>query len=200
MIKHTNTRMSMSTANIFTCPVPECNNTIENNVDEIKTHIKNKHTYIYKIMCSDSNIVMYCEYCDLYINSRHYHCYECNYINYFYNKEKRDTHLKTEHLKWWFEINCNYKKKCRGFNSGICGFNHHSDISFIADGDELSNYVCKYDKPWDGVRCNRLHCSYDHFWGRVRAIIKKKNNITKYKNNNPSSSNSIQCVYIDDDT
>jgi len=195
MKKQTNTHMSTSIPTVFICPVPECNDTIRKNIKEITTHVKNKHFNIHTIMCNDTRTIMYCEYCNKYTNNRHYHCHECEYNEFFYTKEKRDTHLKTKHLKWWFELTCNYKKQCTGFNSGICGFNHHSDTSFIADGDELSDYVCKYDTPWDRLRCNRLYCSYDHFWGRVRAIIKKKNNITKY--NNPSSSNSIQCEYID---
>jgi len=160
----------------FLCPVPWCYKIIEKNTIKVTKHINKNHPNISKSMnLINGHTAIYCKDCDKYSTYLHYHCYECD--TFFNNKEKRDDHLKEKHMKWWFEKYCIYGKTCSGFKSGICGFNHHNQECFIVDGGEVPFYVCKYDSPWNKHRCNRMKCSYDHFWGRIRALIKKQNKI-----------------------
>ena len=169
----------------FLCPVPWCYKIIEKNAIQVTKHINKNHLNISKSMnLINGNTAIYCKDCNKYSTYLHYHCYECG--TFFNNKEKRDDHLKEKHMKWWFEKYCIYGKTCSGFKSGICGFNHHKQECFIVDGGEVPFYVCKYDSPWNKRRCNRINCSYDHFWGRIRALIKKQNKINTDNESNSS--------------
>lgn len=163
---------------VFLCPVHLCNQIIEKNIRNVTDHIKEFHPTISESMnIINGNTALYCADCDKYSTYLHYHCYECD--TFFNNTETRIEHLKEKHMKWWFEKYCNYGNRCSNFKSGICGFNHYKQDSFIADGGEVPLYVCKYDSPWDELRCKRIVCSYDHFWGHIRSIIKKQNKINK---------------------
>jgi len=169
----------------FLCPVPWCYKIIEKNAIKVTKHINKNHPNISKSMnLINGHTAIYCKDCDKYTTYLHYHCYECD--TFFNNKEKRDDHLKEKHMKWWFEKYCIYGKTCSGFKSGICGFNHHKQECFIVDGGEVPFYVCKYDSPWNKHRCNRMKCSYDHFWGRIRALIKRQNKINTDNESNSS--------------
>ena len=169
----------------FLCPVPWCYKIIEKNAIKVTKHINKNHPNISKSMnLINGHTAIYCKDCDKYSTYLHYHCYECD--TFFNNKEKRDDHLKEKHMKWWFEKYCIYGKTCSGFKSGICGFNHHKQECFIVDGGEVPFYVCKYDSPWNKHRCNRMKCSYDHFWGRIRALIKRQNKINTDNESNSS--------------
>ena len=171
--------------NVFLCPVPLCNKIIKKNIRDVTYHINEFHPIISKKMnLINGNIALYCKDCDKYSTYLHYHCYECN--KFFNSTKTRIEHLKEKHMKWWFEKICNYGNKCSGFKSGICGFNHYNQDRFIADGDEVPSYVCKYDSPWNNIRCKRINCSYDHFWGHIRSIIKRQNKINKNNKSNLS--------------
>jgi hypothetical protein len=170
----------------FTCPVPECNTELAMFASIITRHIKDNHPKISKSMnLGNGRTAIYCQDCDRYATYLHYHCYECESapdnsgsVKFFRSKEDRDVHLKMEHTKWWLEYYCRHGTECRGYRSGMCGFNH--DVGgerFVSDTTTIPSHVCKYDRPWDGVRCKRIRCSYDHFWGRVRALIKKQNTV-----------------------
>lgn len=182
----TTASVSTGATTTFKCPVPGCEKTLAMLAGSITSHIKKNHPKISKSMhLVDGRTAIYCRDCDRYATFLHYHCYECENapdatgVKFFRSREDRDTHLKADHQKWWLEYDCRHKKECHGYHSGACGFNHHEHSDrFIADGADVPSYVCKYDRPWDGIRCKRTHCSYDHFWGRVRALIKKKSTAT----------------------
>ena len=166
----------------FTCPVPSCGTELAMRAAVITDHIRKNHPKISRGMnLVGGRTAIYCRDCDRYTTFLHYHCYECenapdsSAIKFFRSKEERVDHLKADHFKWWLEHKCRYGKACHGCKSGACGFNHTEyPERFIAKGAELPASICRYDCPWDGVRCNRARCSFDHFWGRVRALIKKQ--------------------------
>ena len=191
-MSYTNINMNILTTNTisnnvitFLCPVPWCYKIIEKNAMEVTKHINKHHPNISKNMnLINGHTAIYCKDCNKYSTYLHYHCYECD--TFFSNKENRDNHLKEKHMKWWFEKYCDYGKTCSGFRSGMCGFNHHKQDRYIVDGGEVPFYICKYDSPWNKLRCNRIKCSYDHFWGRIRALIKKQNKINSDIESNSS--------------
>jgi hypothetical protein len=97
-------------------------------------------------------------------------------IKCFRTSAERDQHLKDEHAKWWYEYDCKHGSKCRGI-AGKCGFKHPTtEKRFITNDEPIPDFVCRYDRPWDNVRCKRRVCGFVHFWGRVRAMIKMSAN------------------------
>jgi hypothetical protein len=54
--------------------------------------------------------------------------------------------------------------------------------------DASDTKICRYEKPWDNVRCNREDCSYDHLWGRVRFILKMKKKKSSDQSDDESTS------------
>jgi len=130
-----------------------------------------------------TKLAFICKPCESFTTSTHHHCFECEHpengskSRYFKTAEERDEHLKREHAKWWFEYECKYGVECRGKKGG-CGFNHnHFDQAFLTDTEIIPSSVCRYDRPWDGIRCYRDKCSFSHFWGRVRYLIKMRNEL-----------------------
>jgi hypothetical protein len=47
-------------------------------------------------------------------------------------------------------------------------------MPYITSDEPLPKYLCRFERPWDGVRCNRDQCSFAHLWGRVRFLIKSR--------------------------
>jgi len=160
----------------FKCPVPHCTHSLPTLSSTITTHIKEKHPKISGIMQLEHSgrTAIYCNDCNSYTTFLHYHCYECRESPYFRSKEERDSHLKEDHSKWWLEHDCKYGEGCHGYHSGACGFNHDRHaVKFIDNSCTVRpSSMCRYDRPWDKVRCLREKCSFDHFWGRVRFLIK----------------------------
>ena len=163
--------------NYFECPEKDCNNFLPAISETIKAHTNDKHL--------KSNLSLYCKYCDNYTASLHFHCYECsnNGLNIFFNtNDERIEHLKSDHVKWWLEKSCKYNDKCPGID-GICQFNHTKyQKKYITDKEETSNTICENDKPWmEKNRCTKLDCNKDHFWGHVRYVIRKNNQLKKFE-------------------
>jgi hypothetical protein len=90
---------------------------------------------------------------------------------YFKSEVELTAHLKETHAKWHFEFDCRYGNECHG-KSGACGFNHlTSGLGYITNDEPIPNGTCRYDRPWDEVRCRNIHCRFDHFRGRVKFLI-----------------------------
>ena len=175
-----NTNTSTKT---FRCPVDHCGQQIHENPRQIADHIKKGHPTISKRMYLASKptpIAFICKPCESYTSFVHHHCFECEHpenggeSRFFKTVQERDSHLKKDHAKWWFEYECKYGISCRGKKGG-CGFNHnHFENTFITDTEEIPSVICRYDRPWDNLRCTRDKCSFSHFWGRVRYLIKSR--------------------------
>ena len=169
----------------FTCPVEGCGACVAENSRQIADHIKKSHPTISKKLGIDKNPskrAFICKPCDAYTTIVHHHCFECEHPDlpgggksrYFTSAEARDEHLKSDHNKWWFEYECKFGLECRGKNGG-CGFNHnHFELPYLTDTEDIPEYLCRNDRPWDGKRCLRDKCSYSHMWGRVRYLIKSR--------------------------
>lgn len=180
VLTNNNTKTSTE-SKLFLCPVSHCGQRIHENPRQIADHIRKSHPKIASSMGlidNQTKIAFVCKPCDSYTTSVHHHCFECEHpenggkSRYFKTVAERDEHLKRDHAKWWFEYECKHGLSCRGKKGG-CGFNHnHFDEPFLTDTDEIPLCVCRYDRPWDGVRCYRDKCSFSHFWGRVRYLIK----------------------------
>ncbi len=186
----TNSTMNNNTSTgikTFCCPVDHCGQHVNENPRKIAEHIRKNHNSISKSMGLQTNpgkLVFICKPCDSYTTTVHHHCFECEHPEnggkpkYFKTAEERDAHLKSDHNKWWYEYECKFGLECRGKKGG-CGFNHnHFDQPFLTDTEEIPAYICRYDKPWEGTRCYRDKCSYSHFWGRVRYLIKIRSEAT----------------------
>ena len=160
----------------FLCPVAGCNHRIPTLAGVITHHIRNAHKGLAKRLFVDgAKTAIHCRDCNDYTTRSHYHCYECANVGtttFFLSKDERDDHLKTGHIKWFFEYPCKFGTRCHGRESGACGFNHHNDgKKFVIPEDELSSHICPDDQPWNegrANRCSHLTCPKDHFWGRVR--------------------------------
>jgi hypothetical protein len=166
----------------FNCPIYGCNHRLTAHSATVTSHIKTKHPKVMENLklSEPGNSAYYCDECNIYNNVVHFHCLECKKSDkkiYFKSKEECTTHLKKVHTKWWLEHDCKNGKTCTGFKSGKCGFNHlkHDKNFILNEPTETDTKICRYEKPWDNIRCNREECSYDHCWGRVRFVIKMKN-------------------------
>lgn len=178
---HYETKTTM--AKFFRCPVEHCGKRIYESPRQIAEHIKKTHPTISKKMglcATPSRNVFICKPCNSYTTRIHHHCYECEHpenggkSRYFLSVEERDEHLKRDHAKWWLEYECKFGSECRGKKGG-CGFNHNKFVQpFITDITDIPSCVCRYDCPWSGQRCLRDKCSFSHFWGRVRFLIKSR--------------------------
>ena len=162
----------------FKCPVSHCKCSLPTLSSLITTHIKEKHPKISTSMHLErpGNTVIYCNDCDSYSTFLHFHCYECPESPYFRTKEARENHLKDDHSKWWLEYDCKHGETCNGYCSGACGFNHYKHSEKFIDNSciERPASMCRYDRPWNNVRCRHEKCPFDHFWGRVRYLISLK--------------------------
>jgi hypothetical protein len=175
-----------SSIQAFKCPVPKCNVLIHQNPHTIATHIRTAHPKISSCMKLDirPNASAYiCYTCDSYTSRPHIHCHECENEKseqkkvLFNSKQELDAHLNAFHKKWWFEKECKFGAKCRGRNGG-CGFNHVSFTqTYLEQGRPVPSFVCKYDRPWDSVRCKRDKCSFIHFKGRVNYLANTKDRV-----------------------
>lgn len=184
---HTDNNTSTESKTFF-CPVEHCGQRIYENPRQIAGHIRKSHPKIAKSMGLETNqskLAFICKPCDSFTTSVHHHCFECEHpenggkSRHFKTAEERNEHLKRDHAKWWFEYECKHGLACRGKKGG-CGFNHnHFEQPFLTDTDDIPSCVCRYDRPWDGVRCYRDKCSFSHFWGRVRYLIKIRTDATK---------------------
>ncbi len=167
----------------FSCPVDHCGQRIHENPRQIAGHIRKSHPKIAKSMGLDVNpgkLAFICKPCDSFTTTVHHHCFECEHpenggkSRHFKTAAERDEHLKRDHAKWWYEYECKFGLDCRGKKGG-CGFNHnHFDEPYLTDTEAIPSCVCRYDRPWEGVRCYRDKCSFSHFWGRVRFLIKTR--------------------------
>lgn len=169
----------------FKCPIPTCLGHVPLDPASIAAHLNAKHKQIANKMHltgrpADKAYAFFCKSCESYTNKLHAICHECKNSEYgsasrcFPSKEALNAHLKTDHTKWWFEYKCKFGKECHGIQGG-CGFVHH-DIpkTFITLDEPLPPYLCRYERPWEGVRCNSDQCSFAHLWGRVRFLIKSR--------------------------
>jgi len=146
----------------------------------------------------------FCDTCTKYSNAPHAVCYECGIpenggeVKCFRTTADRDQHLKDEHAKWWYEYDCKWGKKCRGISGG-CGFKHvPTEKRYLTNEEPIPKFVCRYDKPWDGVRCNRDQCSFVHFWGRVRALMKMRANSDDTKAKSKDESDKLNEAFCGD--
>ena len=157
----------------FHCPVGQCGKLIQLSISAVTAHIHEAHPGVNKNL-GYPKTNGFCTECTSYTRSRHFHCRECSEIDrkfYFKSEIELTTHLKDAHTKWWFEFKCKHELGCYGL-SGKCGFNHRiTDKDFIDNEEAIPQGVCRNDRPWDGVRCTRTFCSYDHFRGRVKFLI-----------------------------
>jgi hypothetical protein len=167
----------------FNCPVPNCPKMVPTLAGVITAHIRDKHPKIATSMnlTQRGRTAIYCKECDKYTTMLHYHCKECakeNTRQFFKSKEELDNHLTTVHTKWWFEKRCKYDMECQGHENGSCGFNHYPlhdpETNFLPANTVIPDTVCPFDKPWDNKRCKNMKCNLDHFWGRVRWMIKQR--------------------------
>jgi hypothetical protein len=160
----------------FYCPVGQCGKLIQRSISAVTAHIRDTHPGVHKNLGYPKTIG-FCTECTSYTRSRHFHCRECSEIGsplYFKSEIELTTHLKDAHTKWYFEFECKYSDKCHG-KSGACGFNHLTPgRKHITNYEPIPDGTCRYDRPWDGVRCRKTHCSFDHFRGRVKFLIELK--------------------------
>ena len=175
----TTTEPSATGSKTFTCFVGKCKQEIDINPLKIAEHINACHPKLSQKF-GHAKYVNVCFSCLTYSKQPHHHCFECEHPEnggkptFFKTKQERNEHLKSFHQKWWFEIDCKFGKECRGIKGG-CGFNHSEyPHTFISNTDPIPRSVCCYDKPWEGIRCYRDKCPFDHFWGRVRFLIESR--------------------------
>ena len=111
--------------------------------------------------------------------SRYFTCHECKAVDtdvHFNTLSEINAHLKEAHPRWYMEYSCRYGMKCHGAHSGGCGFNHASyscatEPKYVEDLTNIPPSICRYDRPWEGKRCKRAKCKFDHFWNRVKYMI-----------------------------
>ncbi len=172
----------------FRCPISKCGGRVPLIPSDIATHLLNNHEQIaFDMHLAERPIgeayAFFCMTCQSYTNKLHAICHECEHSNCenatpcFISKEDLNLHLKKDHAKWWFELKCKYGKDCHGLY-GRCGFVHHDiDKNYIILAEPLPNYLCRYERPWDGMRCRRDQCSFAHLRGRVRFLINTRNQL-----------------------
>ncbi len=173
----------------FSCPVEHCGQCIHENPRQIAEHIRKSHPKIAKGMGLNGNpgkFAFICKPCDAFTTAPHHHCFECEHPEnggkprHFKTAAERDEHLKSAHFKWWLEYQCKHGSECHGKNGG-CGFNHIlMSQTYFDDITNLPVGLCRYERPWEGMRCKRDKCSFDHCWGRVRSDIKKAKGKTEF--------------------
>jgi len=181
------TKYTIDTVGIkhFKCPIPTCSSCVPMVPANIAAHLITSHKQLATMMHlierpANTAYAFFCESCQSYANKPHFTCHECvnsdcaSTIRCFLSKDALDYHLRKDHTKWWFEHSCNYGKKCHGLYGG-CGFVHHEiPQRYITLSKPLPKYLCRFERPWEGVRCNRDVCSFAHLWGRVRFLIKSR--------------------------
>ena len=180
----------------FKCPVPGCTHKVARQSKTITGHLLKSHPKISDVLkLIEGKTALFCMECNSYTNTLHFHCKECERpdglscggggggtrprTTHFSTKEGLDKHLKAEHNKWWLEKPCKRGTTCPGFRNGQCGFNHlkHPEDFIRVD---TKDKVCRYERPWENVRCSNLTCSFDHLWGRVRWILKEKSRTNEF--------------------
>ena len=180
--KINNTNTVVAGAETFRCPINTCCERVVKIPTSVATHIKTRHPTLSNQMHLGRKYAKayYCDICTKYSNAPHAVCHECGnpenggVTKCFHTTAERDHHLKTNHLKWWLEYNCNNGDECHGI-AGACGFNHTvSEKRFITNDEPIPSFLCRYEQPWNNIRCKRLFCGFDHLWGRVRALIKMR--------------------------
>jgi hypothetical protein len=194
---------------VFICPVEHCEQVIDENPRQIAEHVKKSHTTISKklgFLTNSHKPVYICKPCNSYTTIIHHHCFECEHPEnggkpfYFRTAEERDYHLKHDHTKWWLEYECKFGFECRGKKGG-CGFNHNHFIQpFITDITTIPSCICRYDRPWNGVRCYREKCSFSHFWGRVRYLLKIRSTTSSEEIDLTTTTGEDFCADCDSDT
>ncbi len=172
----------------FRCTVNNCGSRVIKTKRFITEHLLKHHPTISSKMHLNTRqnpVAFHCDTCDMYSTAPHAICLECENpenggkVKCFPSAKARDEHLKTQHLKWWFEYECKFGSACRG-KMGGCGFNHvHTEKNHCTSVKDIPAGFCRYDCPWDNVRCYRDKCSFNHFWGRVRFLIKSRAEASK---------------------
>jgi hypothetical protein len=66
--------------------------------------------------------------------------------------------------------NCFYKK-----DPVICCKNHQTNNNIILKGQQIPNYLCRYERPWKKIngyqmRCHNIYCWFSHLLGRQQII------------------------------
>ena len=157
----------------FRCPVGQCGKQILLSISAVTAHICEAHPGVNKNL-GFPKTAGFCTECTSYTRSRHFHWRECSEMGrklYFKSEVELTTHLKEAHAKWHFEFDCKYGNECHG-KSGACGFNHlTSGLGHITNNEPIPDGTCRYDRPWDEVRCRNTRCRFDHFRGRVKFLI-----------------------------
>ena len=174
----TNNTTTTSSAKTFRCPIGHCGVSVNENSRAINQHILSAHPKVAHAMQITPNKYTYiCKTCDKYTPFIHFHCHSCTENTWFKSRDELNAHLKVDHAKWYTETACKHVDKCYGHKNGQCGFNHKTigiEYAFDVEKIELPFGFCKYDKPWEGKRCMRTQCSFDHFRGRVKFILHSK--------------------------
>ncbi len=208
-----NTNTIVAGVDAFRCPINNCCSRVVKIPTDVAKHILDRHPTIASHMHLSGRKyakAYFCDTCTKYSNAPHAVCYECGIpenggeVKCFRTAAERDQHLKDEHCKWWYEYDCKWGKKCHGISGG-CGFKHvPTEKRYITNDEPIPKFVCRYDRPWDNVRCTDDECSYVHFWGRVRALIKmranktRKNGKTKGKDNMKTESDELNDAFCED--
>lgn len=190
------THLKTQNMTFFNCPIYGCNHRLVAHSATITAHLLSKHQKVtenLKLSKDSSKTAYYCNECNIYTDAVHFHCLECKASSkklYFKSKEECSNHLKKFHNKWWLEHDCKRGTSCPGFKNGKCGFNHLTHPEKFIMQDASGTKICRYEKPWDNIRCNREDCSFDHLWGRVRFILKLKAKKSKSKESEESEESS----------
>lgn len=166
---------------VFVCPIVGCEASITENSRDINAHLLKSHPRVAHAMNINTLYMpsYICHTCNKYTTLIHFHCHTCTTPVWFPSKPELETHLKSAHGKWYTETACKHGDACYGYKNGKCGFNHLTigiEIVFDPKDLEMPFGFCRNDRPWDGVRCSRVQCKFDHFRGRVRFNIKTQEN------------------------
>jgi hypothetical protein len=65
-------------------------------------------------------------------------------------------------------FNCSNSK-----NPFMCPKNHHRMGNVIKKGARIPKFFCKFERPWDNIRCARPECFFAHLAKR-HLFIKSK--------------------------
>ncbi len=121
-------------------------------------------------------------------------------LEYFMNEDKQLTEkivstlptkiitvtsmTKTAPVDIILERFCMHGNKCKHMNNPVpCGYNHtvigipisnRNSQNKIAKGTEIPKEFCKYEKPWERIRCPNINCTSVHSIGRVSFMLKYK--------------------------
>ena len=120
-----------------------------------------------------------CKGCNTYTNHLHPMCQHCP-DKCFASHNELILHLKTVHpimQKIYMETECKWKDKCRGFDTGGCGFNHCQEcVEFTIKTipSSLCNSDASYILGQSHHRCTRVKCPFNHIRGRMKWLVEQQ--------------------------